>query len=165
MLKLSWLRLDRPTTLQLGMRECLVTFHQPRAENSTLFVLSASILEHTEPWSSVTPEQNQDYCTFSHPFPMLPMFICYPINTPTPQRASQLAFLGGALEMHSSVFLLCCLKNTLSLCCPRWESQRFCLLSARQKEDTLSPRPSTPTSAIKQLASGQKATWVSTYRS
>lgn len=139
-----------------------MTFHQPRAENSTLFVLSASILEHAEPWSSVTPEQNQDYCTFFPSFPHAPhvylLFHKYP-NSPA------LRFLGGALEVHFLVFWLCCLKNTLSLCCPRWESQRFCLLSARQKEDTLSPRPSTPTSTIKQLASGQKATWVSTYRS
>ena len=77
-------------------------------------MLSASILERAEPWSSVTPEQNQDYRTFSHPFPTLPMIICYPINTPTPQ---QLVFLGGTLEIHSSVFSLGCLKNKLSLCC------------------------------------------------
>ena len=96
------------------MRECLLC-DLSSAKGWKLhpqFVLSASILERAEPWSSVTPEQNQDYRTFSHPFPTLPMFICYPINTPTPQ---QFTFLGGILEMYSSVFSLGCLKNKLSL--------------------------------------------------
>ena len=142
-MKLSWLRLDRTTTLQLGGRECLLC-DLSLAKGWQLhpqFVLRASVSERAEPCSSVTPEQNQDYHTLFLSFPTLRDFICYPVNITTPQH---FALLGGAFEMHS-VFSLGCLENQFCLCCTSWESQRFCLLSARRKDSHLAlPHPPPP---------------------